>query len=93
MADPAVKMRINRRAFQQYYDIALEEQGSRRRIASQVGVSHTLVHNILSKQSKTHVNLDTANRFEKFFGAPKGIIFTPEVFGGVGNKQTKAVVA
>lgn len=93
MADHPVKMRINRRAFQQYYDIALRKHGSRRRIANHVGVSHTLVYNILSKANKTHVNLDTADRFEEFFGAPKGIVFVPEVFEAGANTQTSKAAA
>lgn len=90
MSDPAVKMRINRRAFQQYYDIALRKSGSRRRVAIEVGVSHTLIHQILTRKNKTHVNLDTADRFETYFGAPRGIVFVPEVFEVGANTQTKA---
>lgn len=93
MSDPAVKMRINRRAFRQYYDVALRKYGSTRRIAERVGVSHTLVHNILGKPSKTHVNLDTADRFEEFFGAPRGIVFVPEVFEVSTNEQTRKAAA
>lgn len=90
MADAAVKLRINRRAFEQYYNVALRKHGSRRRIAQGVGVSHTLIYNILTRRDKTHVNLDTADRFEEFFEAPRGIIFVPEVAGVGGDRMTAA---
>lgn len=90
MTDPAVKMRINRRVFQQYLDVALRKHGSVRRIANHVGVSHTLVHQIANKRGKTHVNLDTACRFEEFFESPRGIIFTPELLVAAHNTTTTA---
>lgn len=86
MAEEAgVRMRINKRAFEQYYNVALKRLGSQRRVAAEAGVTHTLIGQILRKQTKTHVNLDTAIRFEAVFGAPPQIVFMPEVFPVTGN--------
>ena len=84
--ESGVRMRINKRAFEQYYNIALKKHGSQRRVASEVGITHTLIGQILRRRSKTHVNLDTAIRFEEVFGAPPQIIFMPEVIPITGNE-------
>ena len=88
--EPAVKMRINRRVFEQYYDVAKAEYGSTRAIAREVGVSNTLIHQILDRPNKTHVNLATAKRFERFFKAPANIVFMPEVFDVEANTTTRS---
>lgn len=90
ISDPAVKMRINKRVFQQYFDVALRKHGSLRRVAKEVGVSHALVGQILNTRTKTHVNLDTADRFEVFFGAPSGVIFMPELLSVERNESARA---
>ncbi|WP_296249597.1 hypothetical protein [uncultured Stenotrophomonas sp.] len=85
--ESGVRMRINKRAFEQYYELALKKHGSQRRVASEVGVTHTLIGQILRSKHKTHVNLATAVSFEKVFGAPSQIIFMPEVLPATGNKE------
>lgn len=84
-----IRFRINKRGFREYYKIALRKYGSQRRIAREVGVSHTLIGKILDDRHKTHVNLDTALRFEEFFSAPSNILFVPEAVPVTG----KAVAA
>lgn len=89
--DAGVRMRINKRTFGQYYKVALKRLGSQRRVAAEVGVTHTLIGQILNRRSKTHVNLDTAIRFESVFGAPPQIIFLPEVLPITGSSTRKVV--
>jgi len=72
-------MRINKRVFTQYYVLAEKKYGSQRKVAAAANVTHTLIGQILNKRTKTHVNLDTALRFEEVFGAPPQIIFMPEL--------------
>ncbi|GAB3191989.1 helix-turn-helix domain-containing protein [Nesterenkonia suensis] len=88
--DGAVRMRINKRAFEQYYSLALKKHGSQRRVAEAVGVTHTLIGQIINQRNKTHVNLTTAVRFEEVFGAPSQIIFMPEVFPVTGKQEARA---
>lgn len=87
--DSGVRMRINKRAFEQYYEIALEKLGSQRKVAEAAGVTHTLIGHILRDRNKTHVNLKTASGFESTFGAPPQIIFLPEVLPLTGNGSRK----
>ena len=90
MAEPGVRMRINKRVFEQYYKIALKDHGSQRKVAEAAGVTHTLIGHILRDRHKTHVNLQTAIGFESAFDAPKQVIFMPEVLPLTGN-TAKAV--
>lgn len=89
MAESGVRMRINKRAFEQYYTIAVKKLGSQRRVAAEVGVTHTLIGQILKQRTKTHVNLSTAKNFEAVFGAPPEIIFVPEVLPVTGSRESR----
>lgn len=79
MEDQTVKARVNKKAFIQYYEMALSKHGSQRRIAEAVGVSHTLIGQLLRDPRKRYVNISTAANFERVFGAPKEIVFLPEL--------------
>lgn len=72
-----VAMRINRQAFRQYFKASGMSQ---RDFAKEVGVSHTLIGQILKDDRKTHVRIETAKAMEKVFDVPSSIVFTPEVF-------------
>lgn len=88
--EAGVRMRINKRAFEQYYTLAHKKFGSQRRVAAEAGVTHPLIGQILNNPRKTHVNLDTAIRFQEVFGAPPQIIFMPEVSPITGNQKAGA---
>lgn len=90
--DSRVRMRINKPAFAQYYTIAERKLGSQRKVAAAAGVTHPLIGQILKNKHKTHVNLDTALRFEQVFGAPSQIVFMPEVSPVTSNTRRKAAV-
>lgn len=79
MQDAGARTRINKRAFEQYYKIALKRHGSQRRVAAEAGVSHTLIGQILNQRHKTHVNPETAAAFERVFDVPGQIVFMPEL--------------
>lgn len=66
---------IDKNLFRRYYQVDLKRLGSMRKVAEAVGVSHTQIGNMLNDRHKTHVNIETARRFEEFFGAPRGTIF------------------
>lgn len=80
--DQRVGARINRVAITQYMDMF---EGSERALAKKVGVSHTLVQQVLRDPSKRWVNLATAKKFEKALGAPSNIIFLPELLANSSN--------
>lgn len=71
-------LRFNRDLFRRYYEADLKRLKSRRKVAEAVGVSHTQIGNMLNDRHKTHVNIETARRFEDFFGVPRGTIFFAE---------------
>lgn len=80
-------MRVNKTAFAQYYR---RSKKSLRALAEEVGVSHTLVHQLLTNPNKRHVNMDTAAKFEEVFEAPREVIFFAEVYGVQANAKQSA---
>lgn len=71
-------MKINKALLNRYYEADLRRLKSMRRVAEHIGVSHTQLRNMLVDDKKTHVNIETARRFEDFFGVPRGVLFLAE---------------
>lgn len=86
-ADRRVTMRVNKVAFKQY---ATRSGLSIRQIAAEAGVSHTLIHQLLTDKHKLYVNMNTADQIEKAFDAPRGIIFLDELYGVKSDAERSA---
>lgn len=86
-ADRRVTMKVNKIAFKQY---ATDSGLSTRRLAAKAGVSHTLIHQLLTDPHKRYVNMKTAGQIEKAFNAPKGIIFLAELYGVKSDSEQTA---
>lgn len=71
-----VLMRVNKTAFEQYYS---RTGLSLRSLAREVGVSHTLIHQLLTNPDKRYVSLENAAKFEDVFHAPRETVFFAEL--------------
>lgn len=96
MNDYEIRYRVNHRLFMQYYrqnqkDLVTGRKKSERRMAAEIGVSHTQLQDLRKGKdtrgkAKTHVNLATARLIEHGWHIPEDVAFVPDLVDGMSTK-------
>lgn len=81
-----MQVRFNHSLFMKFYEVEKQSGLSERRMAQQIGISHTQLQNLRKGaedgKPKKFVNLATARRIENAWGIPKELVFLPEAVDG-----------